>query len=76
MKAYRVVGRFRMGRSQQPFSKELAAPDEAGAREKLLSLLGSQHGTARRDIEIDGVVEIALGDVRDSAVRHLLEASS
>ena len=41
MKAFRISGRFRMGRDWQPFSKELAAADEAAAREKLLSILGS-----------------------------------
>src|SRR5439155_131357 len=39
MKAFRISGRFRMGRDWQPFSKELAAADEAAAREKLLSFL-------------------------------------
>src|SRR2546422_833020 len=36
MKAFRISGRFRMGRRWQPFSKELAAADEVAAREKLV----------------------------------------
>src|SRR5437870_200835 len=52
MKAFRINGRFRMGRGWQPFSKELAAADEAGAREKLLSILGSQHGVPRKYVSI------------------------
>lgn len=73
MKAYRVRGRFLMGRSWQSFSKEIAAVDEAGAREKLLSLLGSQHRVARRDIEIGETAEVPLTEIRDSAIRHALE---
>ena len=73
MNAYRIQGRFRMGRDWQGFSKEIAAADEAAAREKLLSVLGSQHGVARKYIEIAGVDEVAPADVRDPAVRYAVE---
>ncbi|HKZ90430.1 MAG TPA: 50S ribosomal protein L18Ae [Thermoplasmata archaeon] len=73
MKAYRVRGRFRMGRDWQGFAKEVAAADDAAARERILSVLGSQHGVARKYIEIAGVDEVAPADVRDPAVRHTLE---
>src|SRR5947208_3243977 len=51
MKAFRISGRFRMGRAWQPFAKELAAKDEVAAREKLLSILGSQHGVPRKYVD-------------------------
>src|SRR3989442_369556 len=57
MKAFRISGRFRMGRKWQPYSKELAASDEAAAREKLLSVLGSQHGVPRKYVEIGLVAQ-------------------
>jgi ribosomal protein L20A (L18A) len=75
MKAYRIHGRFRMGRRWQAYSKEVAAESEAAAREHLLSVLGSQHGTARKYIEISAIQEVPLADVQDHAVRFTLERS-
>ena len=74
MKAFRISGRFKMGRSWQPFSKELAAKDEPAAREKLLSLLGSQHGVPRKYITIATVAEVPPDQIADHAVRYELEA--
>ena len=46
MKVFRITGTFQMGRvRRQKFVKEVAAEDEARAREVLLSDLGSKHGT-------------------------------
>jgi len=74
MKAFRISGRFRMGRNWQPFSKELAARDEAAAREKLLSLIGSQHGLPRKYVTITTVAEVPKDQVEDHAVKYALEA--
>jgi len=74
VKAFRISGRFRMGRDWQPFSKELAAEDEPAAREKLLSLLGSQHGVPRKYIAITTAVEVPKDQVEDHAVKYALEA--
>lgn len=73
MKAFRISGRFRMGRAWQPFARELAAQDEAAAREKLLSLLGSQHGVPRKYVTIATVVEVPKDQIEDHAVRYALE---
>ncbi len=73
MKAYRISGRFRMGHGWQAFSKEIAAADEAGARERLLSTLGSQHAVARKYIEIAAVAEVPAAELRDHAVRYAVE---
>lgn len=73
MKAFRVSGRFRMGGDWQPFSKELAAADEAAAREKLLSVLGSQHGVPRKYVTIAQAAEIPPDQVVDHAVKYALE---
>jgi large subunit ribosomal protein LX len=74
MKAFRISGRFRMGRAWQPFSKELAAADEAAAREKLLSIFGSQHGLPRKYIAIAQATEVPLDQIEDHAVRYAVEA--
>src|SRR2546427_6486951 len=76
MKAFRIRGRFRMGRSWQPFSKELAAQDEAGAREKLFSILGSQHGVPRKYVSITGVEEVPKDQVESHAVKYTIEAGA
>lgn len=76
MKAYRISGRFRMGHDWQAYSKEIAAKDEPAAREYLLSILGSQHGVARKYIEIREVAEVPVADVRDHAVRYTIEGKA
>ena len=76
MKAYRISGRFRMGHDWQAYSKEVAADDEAAAREHLLSTLGSQHGVARKYIEISGVSEVPVAEVRDHAVKYAVEGKA
>ncbi len=76
MKAFRISGRFRMGRTWQPFSKEVAAADEAAAREKLLSVLGSQHGVARKYVAIAQVSEVPTDQVKDHAVKYRVEVGS
>ena len=63
-----------MGRDWQTFSKEVAARDEATAREKLLSLLGSQHAVPRKVITIATIVEVPADQVEDHAVKYALEA--
>ncbi len=73
MKAFRISGRFRMGRMWQPFSKELAAADEPAAREKLLSIVGSQHGVPRKYIVIAAVEAVPADKVEDHAVKYTLE---
>ncbi len=76
MKAYRIHGRFRMGREWQAYSKEVAAADEAGARERLFSVLGSQHAVARKYIEIARVEEVPPAELRDHAVRYEVEGKA
>lgn len=76
MNGYRIRGRFLMGRDWQSFSKEVAAADEAAAREKLLSTLGSQHGVERRYVEIAAVAEVPAAELRDPAVRYAVEGKA
>ena len=76
MKAFRISGRFRMGRDWQAYSKEVAAVDETSARERLLSILGSQHRVARKYIEIREVTEVPVAELRDHAVKYTLEGKA
>lgn len=69
MKVFRVTGTFRMGRSIQKFSKEVAANDEAGARETILGDLGSKHRTPRRAIAIQDVREVPEDEIKDPVAR-------
>lgn len=76
MKAYRIRGRFRMGHAWQAYAKEVAAADEAAARERVLSLLGSQHGVGRKYIEIREVIEVPVTELRHAAVRYAVEGKA
>ena len=58
MNVYRAVGFFRQGKTNQDFSMDLGAPDEDGAREKIMSNFGSRHGAKRREITIQSLETI------------------
>jgi len=68
MKAFRVTGTFRMGRSKQDFTKEVASNDKKEAAESVLSDLGSKHKVKRYDIDIDKVKEIKPEEISDTIV--------
>lgn len=75
MKAFEVSGQFMISHKRwQPFAMEVAAADEAGAREKTLALLGSRHKVKRKSVQIDGVKSLKHEEVKDHLVKHLLEA--
>jgi ribosomal protein L20A (L18A) len=70
MKVFKITGTFQMGRyRKQPFTKEVAAEDDARAREILFSDLGSKHGTPRRRIAIAAVVEVPADQVESGVTR-------
>ncbi len=50
-----VKGEFRIGDSYQPFSISVDAVNERVAREKALSLIGSNHKCKRRFIKVSEV---------------------
>ena len=55
MKAYRATGSFRSGKHPQPFSVDIVAESEEGAKERILSTLGSRHRVSRRFVQIDAL---------------------
>ncbi len=73
MRAFRVVGRFKMGGRFVPFTMELAAEGRDGVEERVMKELGSKHRAKRRDIAIERVEELALESVSDPAVRMMVE---
>jgi large subunit ribosomal protein LX len=55
MSTYTVSGRFQSRDGFQPFTKDVDAASESLARERIYTLVGSQHGRKRTQIEIDEV---------------------
>ena len=58
MKAFRTTGTFRAGKRDQPFTLDVVAADEEGAREKVLSNFGSRHAVPRSFVNIASIDEI------------------
>lgn len=73
MKAFRVKGKFLMGSAYSPFNREIEAEDKEDAREKMLSLLGSEHRCKRNKIDIEGIVEVPLDEVEDPLIRARIQ---
>ena len=73
MKAYRVKGEFLMGEVFSPFNREIEAMDGDDARERMLSLIGSEHRCKRNKIRVETIVEVPLDEVRDPLIRARIE---
>jgi len=73
MKAFKIDGKIEVEkRCWQKFSMEIAADDEAKAREKLMCDLGSRQGMKRRSINIISVQEVKKDKVVNHIVRYQL----
>jgi large subunit ribosomal protein LX len=68
MKPFRVSGQFRMGHIVTPFSTETVADDAAGAKDRVLSTIGSRHRVDRHHVTVKDVVELKPADVTDPAI--------
>lgn len=80
MKAFRIKGKFFMGRSVmrnnwQRFSKEVAGLNEEKAKERLYSELGSKHRIKRRNIKIEEIAEITEDEITNSKVKYAVSSS-
>ena len=51
-------GFFKAGEKWEHFSKTVASQNKKQATEKILSLIGSEHGLERRLIKIESVEEV------------------
>ncbi len=74
MKVYRVKGTFRMGREWQKFTKDILDESEEGAREKILSIMGSKHRVLRTNINLDDINEVDLEKVDDPVITGIMES--
>ena len=71
MKGFRVTGSFADARQgQQPFCVEVAAEDEAMAKEQIISTMGSRHKVKRWQITISEIAEIANDQIENSVVKY------
>jgi len=52
---YEVSGKFKNGFDYQPFTKEISAPNEKQASERLYNVIGSKHRLKRNYIKINGI---------------------
>ncbi len=55
---FTVKGTFKAGLRWEHFSKKVTSQNKNNAIEKAYSLIGSEHGLARRLIRIEGVEEV------------------
>ncbi len=75
MKGFRITGSFAdVRQGQQPFCVEVAAEDEAAAKEQIVSTFGSRHKLKRWQINITEVKELAPEDVQDHVVKYKIGA--
>lgn len=68
MKAFRVSGKFRMGRSWNTFTIETIGADEDAARDRVYSTMGSKHRIDRHAISISEITEVAPDQIQDPVV--------
>lgn len=72
MKAFRATGSFKTGKfTWQKYSIEVAAIDEAGAAEKVMSDLGSRHKLKRTEIKIDELKVLKADEIQNLTVQYL-----
>ncbi|HHT19568.1 MAG: 50S ribosomal protein L18Ae [Euryarchaeota archaeon] len=70
-KIYRVQGKFIMGNSFKPFTRELKAIGEEDIKEKIYSEFGSKHHIVRNQIHIEKIDEITAEEVIDPLIKTL-----
>ena len=75
MKGFRITGSFADARQgQQPFCVEVAAEDEAAAKEQIVSTFGSRHKLKRWQINITEIKELEADEVTDHVVKYKIGA--
>ncbi len=73
MNVFRVTGKFLMGRAVNPFTIEAIGSDEADAKNRVLSTLGSKHRVNRHQITIESATKIGNDDVTNPVVAKKLQ---
>ena len=70
-KIFRIQGKFMMGKSLKPFTKELKGIKEEDIYEKIYSEFGSKHGIGRDKIKIEKISEISIDEIQDPVIKTL-----
>ena len=70
MQAYRVKGTAPFGKHTQVFSQDVVAADNADAKHRVFSILGSRHKLNRNQINIESCKKISPDVSRDPLVIH------
>ena len=73
MKAFRIIGQFKMGKNTVSFTKEIASGTKDEAVENIYSRIGSKHRVKRKKITIDSVRELKADEIEDIYVKEMLE---
>ena len=71
-KIFKIQGKFMMGNSLKPFTRELKAINEEEIAERIYSEFGSKHHIKRNKIKIEEITEISEEDVQDPVIKALL----
>ena len=71
-KIFRIQGKFMMGDSLKPFTRELRATSEKEIREKIYSEFGSKHHITRNQIKIQDIQEISAEVAQDPLIKALI----
>lgn len=56
---FEVKGSVMIGEEWKPYTKVIAAPNEAQAKERIFAVIGSKHRLKRRYINIQSVTSVA-----------------
>jgi large subunit ribosomal protein LX len=70
-KIFRIKGKFMIGKSLKPFTKELKAIKKEDIMEKLYSEFGSKHRIGRNKIIVEEIIEISEDEVQDPIIKGL-----
>jgi large subunit ribosomal protein LX len=70
-KIFKIQGKFVLGESLKPFTKELKAVKEEDIYERIYSEIGSKHHLSRYQIKIEKIEEISAEDIQDPIVKSI-----
>ncbi|AEG18854.1 50S ribosomal protein L18Ae [Methanobacterium paludis] len=70
-KIFRVQGKFMMGKSLKPFTKELKSASEDDIHERIYSEFGSKHRISRNKVFIEEITEISEEEAIDPLIKAL-----
>ncbi|MFV9631066.1 MAG: 50S ribosomal protein L18Ae [Methanosarcinales archaeon] len=57
MQQFIISGTFRAGHLWENFNKTITSQNESNAKEKVYSLIGSEHGLKRNLIKIESIIK-------------------